>query len=279
MRAVFLLLLLFVAGQATLLDELICATNITFADTNVPDETPNVNPAYRLTDKTLDVTFALTDTALAEIYWVQIDTATVAVTAYSAEQEQLDDPLSWADLLAGDAILVQPGKFTGCPNRGCDGFTLASVPFLALWNSTAKYFLFSTILHFYGNSSTVSSSATLFSTPVQTAPPSSGSVLVGSVLAATNLTATQSLRDAAFGASSSSSTLSAGAIAGIAVGAAAFVVLLIIIFWNCRESRTRDYTRTDGRRAGSRDSELVGGPYSYGARHRSSTGKGRSVVI
>lgn len=273
-----------VNGNSPLLNELICALNITFDGTNVPDETPGVNPSYQLSATTIPVVFPLTDPLLANTYYVQIDTTTVFVTAYQADHvTQAGSTLAWADLLTGSAIAVQPSKFTGCAVQGCDGFTLATVPFLALWNNTAIYFVISANLNFYGNSTTaavVPSSGAFWTLGVQTqtAPPS-GAVLIGSVPTTVNLTASAAMRSAAFGSTTSSSSLSTGAIVGIAVGSVAgFAIIALLIYCYC-SSKGSDYQKTDGRPAGRPQQASFGGGYDqFEGKHSSSLTHRTKVV-
>lgn len=241
-----LLLAVVYAATATDIDTLVCATNVTVQGTNVPNDDPDAEPKWEMSETTIPVEFDITDTDLDELHYLKIDTTEVTVTGYQSDRETtVGKVLTWADLLAGSAIAEQPRDYTGCQVVGCDGFKLATLPFMQLFNQTVKYLVFSFTLNFYPVT-------TQAANRVQTAPPA-GSKLEGTTVVGLNLTATRAIFNRAFGltsASSSSSTLSTGAIVGIAAGSVAGLVLICLALYACNSQKRETYMATTERMAG-----------------------------
>lgn len=255
-------------STSALLAELICATNITLSDINVPNDVATANPAATLTDTLTPVIFEIADKTLQNLYYVQIDTTTVTAEAFLSDGvTQTGNTQSYAEMFTGGAIAQTPKTFDGCAVIGCDGFELDSVAFLQLFPSNATYFSLSATLDYYGNAS--SSSSVGFSTlgvgKVQTAP--AGTTLVGTTVATMNLTASSSVQNSAFPGSSSSTLwcglTSSGGCDGVAVAiAVAGVLLLGFMYWLCQEmsrNRRKDMMATRDRMAGTAD---VGARYA-----------------
>jgi len=213
--------------QATVqvsLGELLCSTNLTAYNVNVPDEL-DVPPVILVDKQETPILFEIVNATLQDLVFVTINTDAASFTAYDWTGEQTGSALTFDEV--GKAVTIQPGEFLDCIEQpGCDGFMIDAIAFKKKFPTNTSYVLFRCTLQYASNGSvTLLSDGKRWMTMSLL---SADTVLGNSPQVTANISFADTITPAG-AAATSSSDWSAGTIAGVTIGAILGCLVIMLI--------------------------------------------------
>jgi hypothetical protein len=267
-----LLLIAFICGAtAVTLDDLLCATNITANGVNVPDESALL-PLITMSKQVSTSVFEITDTSLAAQVFVNIVKSSISFTPYDYLDDVTGSVLLLADVLT--AVTFGPGAYPGCVDvTGCDGIQFDGIVFRKLFPSNTSYVVFACKLQ-YSSDGPVTAMSPFMTLGIAPKTQTVGDTILGtSDFVSTNISFPATITPTA-GAASSSTTLSAGAWAGIGVAIFVALIPIVALIWCMHgemsgkntSTRKRGTRQEYGRSSSSTELQDATGGSFYGAK-------------